>query len=319
MRFIRLLVSTTASAAILLGSAALGDDGTDPDEPADESPEPKPHAVRSPDESDAVIAHLYGALVYAQVSVDFDQAPARKAISELRTALGVPLIGRYRDDRLGYGLDPASPITLHMTNVPALDVLKEILAQCEQDAGECTWQIRKGFIEVSTKTRLSVPAAREMRTYYIADVIMDIPYRGGKDRKRREQIALNVIQEVVENIEPDAWDYGQVDYYDPEDLAVRYATAPEHPEAGGKPDAAAARPEPPLRRHVSPRKIAIIRYWRDLLIIHAPDYIHREIGGYPDPIPPPGIQPPPPPPEAPAPPEVAPPPRSETAPPAPDA
>jgi hypothetical protein len=306
MMLIRMLVSTVASAAILLGSAALGQDSPGPDGPADESPQPKPHAVRSPEDGDAVIARLYGALLYTQVSVGFDQTPARKAINELRAALGVPLIGRYRDDQLGYGLDPASPITLHMTKVPALDVLKEILAQCEQDAGECTWQIRKGFIEASTKTRLSVPAAREMRTYYIADVIMDIPRRVGEERKRREQIALDVIQEVVENVEPDAWDYGQVDYYDPEDLAVRYATAPESREtgggdgeAGGEPDAAAARPEPPLRRYVSPRKIAIIRYWRDLLIIHAPDYIHREIGGYPDPIPPPGVRVPPPSPELP--------------------
>ena len=33
-----------------------------------------------------------------------------------------------------------------------------------------------------------------------------------------------------------------------------------------------------------PRKIAIIRYWRDVMIIHAPDYIHRQVGGYRDPV-----------------------------------
>ena len=34
------------------------------------------------------------------------------------------------------------------------------------------------------------------------------------------------------------------------------------------------------RRYVPPRRIAIIRYWRDVPIIDAPDYIHRQVGGY---------------------------------------
>jgi hypothetical protein len=295
-------------ALILLGSPAPGA-GMQEGGEAVESPssEPKWRAVRAPDgDRDAVTARLYGALLYTKISVDFSEAPAREAIGALRAAVGVPLIGRFRDDRPGYGVDPATPITLHVSEAPALDVLEEIGAQCARDAGECTWQIRKGFIEFGTKRRLSVPAASEARTYYIADVIMDIPRSGGEEdqpgvaeRRRREEVALDLIGEIVENIEPDAWDYGQVDYYDPEDLAVRYEIGSgerkddEGAEAGAAPGAAPAeaRDAAVPRRYVSPRKIAIIRYWRDVLIIHAPDYIHRQIGGYPEPIPPPGAEP----------------------------
>ena len=298
-------------ALILLGAPARGEGMQDGGEAVESPSEPKWHAVRAPDgDRDAVTARLYGALLYTKVSVDFSEAPAREALGTLRAALGVPLIGRFRDDRLGYGIDPATPITLHVSKAPALDVLEEISAQCARDAGECTWQIRKGFIEFGTKRRLSVPAAREARTYYIADVIMDIPRLGGEEdqprateRRRREEVALDLIGEIVENIEPDAWDYGQVDYYEPEDLAVRYEIDPERPKgdeggetragSGADPGAGSAGARDPLppRRYVAPRKPAIIRYWRDVLIIHAPDYIHRQIGGYPEPIPPAGAEP----------------------------
>lgn len=287
--------------------AALQETGQ-PDEPFSE---PQWHAVRAPDTNrDAVAARLYGSLLYTKVSVDFSEMPAREAIGVLRATLRVALLGRFHDDRPGHGIDPATPISLHVNEATALDVLEEIGSQCAHDAGECTWQIRKGFIEFGTKERLSVPAACETRTYYIADVIMDVPRFSSEEnrsdipeRRRREELALDLIGDIVENIEPGAWDYGQIDYYDSEDLAVRYET-----EAGGRKDkdggdtaadpgagpgtgSAGARDRLPPRRYVSPRKPALIRYWRDVLIIHAPDYIHRQIGGYPDPIPPPGVEP----------------------------
>lgn len=301
-------------ALILLGAPARGEGMQGGGEAVESPSEPKWHAVRAPDaDRDAVTARLYGALLYTKVSVDFNEMPAREAIGVLHAALGVPLTGRFDDDRPGHGIDPTTPITLHVSEAPALDVLEEISAQCAHDVGECTWQIRKGFIEFGTKRRLSVPAAREARTYYIADVIIDIPRPGGEEdqprvaeRRRREEVALDLIGEIVENIEPDTWDYGQIDYYEPEDLAMRYEIGSgerkdeKGGEAGPAPGAAPGPPgaEPteardaaPPRRYVSPRKIAIIRYWRDVLIIHAPDYIHRQIGGYPEPIPPPGAEP----------------------------
>jgi len=240
---------------------------------------------------DPMRQRLAAALLSRNVDLNLNATPARQAIASFSEIIGAPIVGRYSDDKLGYGIDPTRPITAQLAQAPAVDALKEILGQCEAPAGPCTWQIRRGFIEVGTKTRLSVPAARELRTYYIGDLILDIPrFIAAGDiqlRKRREELALGVVEEIVENIEPGAWDYGQIDYYPPETIEAelrptrhdgRKTSSPDG-EPSGEPGTP-ARARTPQPRYVKPMKTAIIRYWRDLLIIQAPGYIHRQIGGW---------------------------------------
>ncbi|MHC4079933.1 MAG: hypothetical protein ACYS15_08335 [Planctomycetota bacterium] len=238
-------------------------------------------------EDEAMRRTLYLALVETDVSVEFDRTPARAAFDQLREALRFPLIGRYRDDTLGFGLDPDLLITFEAKDLPALEVLEEMLSQCTVQGPECTWQIRKGFVEFGTKERLSVPAARETRTHYIADLILPIPgspYSLGL----RELNACMLMQDICESIEPGAWDFGQTpEPIDVEILVNALGQAP--PSSVTQPAATRSPPdtdprrrfEPPPRRHVPPTRIANIRYWRDVIIVHAPDYIHRQIDGYP--------------------------------------
>jgi hypothetical protein len=238
-------------------------------------------------EDEAMRRTLSLALTETNVTVRFDRTPARIAFDELKAAMSFPLIGRYRDDTLGFGLDPDLLITLDAADRPALEVLEEMLSQCTVQGAECTWQIRKGFVEFGTKERLSVPAARETRTHYIADVIIRIP--GSPYSKGcRELNALYLVQDVCENIEPGAWDYGQTPEPIDEEILVNAlgqgppSTATQPAATTSPPDTESRRrAEPPPRRHVPPTRIAIIRYWRDVVIVHAPDYIHRQIDGYP--------------------------------------
>ncbi|MHC4142419.1 MAG: hypothetical protein ACYSUF_11260 [Planctomycetota bacterium] len=238
-------------------------------------------------EDQAMRRTLSLALMETNVSVELDGTPARAAFDQLTEALSFPLIGRYRDDTLGFGLDPDLLITLEAADRPALEVLEEMLSQCSVQGAECTWQIRKGFVEFGTKERLSVPAARETRTHYIADLIIPIPgspYSLGL----RELNACALMQEICESIEPGAWDYGQTpEPIDEEILVNALGQAPPSsatraaPTTGPEDPQRRARSEPPRRRHVPLTRIANIRYWRDVIIVHAPDYIHRQIDGYP--------------------------------------
>jgi len=237
-------------------------------------------------EDQAMRRTLYLALMETNVSVEFDGTPARAAFDQLTEALSFPLIGRYRDDALGFGLDPEVLITLEVTDQPTLEVLEEMLSQCTVQGPECTWQIRKGFLEFGTKERLSVPAARETRSHYIADLIIDIP-NSPYSKGRRELNALYLVQDICETIEPGAWDYGQTPEPVDEEMLLdalgRGKTGPApQPAPTTAPGSAepARQPEPPPRRYVPPTRIAIIRYWRDVVIVHAPDYIHRQIDGY---------------------------------------
>lgn len=129
-------------------------------------------AARARDSSKA--NHL-GTLLYTDISVDFNETPVREAFNYIKSVLGVDIVVRYNDDRTGIGIDPETDITLTTKNKPAITVIELILEQCG-DFDPCTWQLRKGYIEIGTKERLSVPSAQELRMYPIRDLLFEIPY-----------------------------------------------------------------------------------------------------------------------------------------------
>ena len=104
-------------------------------------------------------AAMLGALLYTDITVQFQDTPGREAINYLQTALGINLVGRYNDDRTGIGLDPEAPVTLNAVNQPAITVLEMVLDQASGDE-PATWQLRDGYVEVGTKERLNGAGAR---------------------------------------------------------------------------------------------------------------------------------------------------------------
>jgi hypothetical protein len=230
----------------------------------------------------------------------------------LRAAIGIPIVGRFSDDSVGFGIDPETIVTIAVANEPAIDVLEDVLAQCSE-AIECTWQIRRGYVEVGTKARLSIPAARETRIYEIRDLMIEAPnFDSGESFRVRElreaigaspepgrsstgrsqplALAVKIVEEIVETIEPEHWDFGQP--IEPtEDERVDRDNAIAQPEPaeseGDSPDAEptsqpSSQPEQIPRAQAGVIVWASIRLWRDQLIVVAPDFIHRQIGGYPE-------------------------------------
>jgi len=120
-------------------------------------------------------ANMLATLLYTDMTVQFEETPARDALDFMKTTLGINILPRYIDDRGAFsGIDPETPITLNVENQAALTVLELILAQAE-DLEPMTWQLRDGYVEVGTKDRLSAPAAREIRYYPIRDLIFEPP------------------------------------------------------------------------------------------------------------------------------------------------
>ena len=120
-------------------------------------------------------AHMLSVLLYTDITVTFQETPAREAFNYLQTVLGVNIIGRFSDDRAGFGIDPDTPITLDVVDKPALTVLELVLDQC-QDLDPTTWQLRAGFVEVGTKERLGQAGARVIKYYPIRDLLFEPPY-----------------------------------------------------------------------------------------------------------------------------------------------
>lgn len=256
-------------------------------------------------------ARLIHKLLEGTATINLENVSARQAFTSLRTAADVPIVARFSDDAVGFGIDPETVISINALNEPTIDVLENILAQCSKSI-ECTWQIRRGFVEVGTKARLSVPAARETRIYEIRDLMIEAPdFDSGQSRTVREfrqaisnagedplrptsgrmqplALAVNVVQEIVETIEPDHWDFGQPmapvddDRIDPDNLPAQTEPSNNEPkEESSSP--AAAQPSGQLPRVQADVKMwASIRIWRDQLIVVAPDFIHRQVGGYPE-------------------------------------
>ena len=125
--------------------------------------------------NDTSKASMLGALIYTDLSVDFDETAAKDVFSYLRKALGINLVVRYDTDKGGLGIDPDTPITMKVQNQPALTIIEMILEQCG-DLDPCTWQLRNGFVEIGTKERLSLPSAQELRMYPVRDLMFEVPY-----------------------------------------------------------------------------------------------------------------------------------------------
>jgi uncharacterized membrane protein YgcG len=132
-------------------------------------------AARAQQEN-AAKAVMLGRLLYTDISVEFEDTPARSVVEYMRTVLGINIVGRFNDDRTGTGLDPDTPINIRVQNRPALNILELFLEQAGADVGEdTTWQLRNGFVEVGTKERLGSRSARETRYYPIRDLLFEVP------------------------------------------------------------------------------------------------------------------------------------------------
>lgn len=214
----------------------------------------------------------------ATVTLEVADRPLRQVLEAWSIAANVPVLGRFHDDPVGHGLDPDQRITLHLQEQSAIAALEAIIGEATGFSGRATWQIRHGFIEVGTKARLSVPAAREIRIYPIADIRMmnrlnsprEVNAQGRVIRPVPEAETLDVLAEVVEKVEPGTWDFGQP-------LISEEGEPHVVPEMPGD-DVQAPRAPDPVYQPL--QMIASIRAFRDLLIVNAPDYYHRQIGGY---------------------------------------
>lgn len=212
-------------------------------------------------------------LLYTKLSVNFDQTTSRDAFEYLKTALGIKIIVRYSDDETGLGIDPQTPITFEAEKMQALELLNAVLEQCGVSEA-CTWQLRNSFLEVGTKDRLSTSVTRELRTYPIRELLfetslfIDAPsldleqlYQqqrrynsyprsgltgsigfGGSSAKSNTRSMQQRAQEIVQ-------------------LIIDNIETTGWEQNGGD--------------------WASIRYHDGSLIVNAPDFIHRQINGYP--------------------------------------
>lgn len=232
---------------------------------------------------------LLQTLLYKKLTVSFERVPAREVFDYMRAALGINLIARYSDDPVAHGIDPQTPITLIGEGMLAVELLDLVLEQCSA-VEPSTWQLRGSFVEVGTKERLSTPESQQIRVYAIDDLTYQPP--------RFENTMPMTLEESLSR------PYGG------------YAPGPSYrlrPYGGGYGGyggrggyggsiGPAVRPTDTIRDKTQAAESIIaliveviepeawtrnggawasIRYLDGALIVRAPDFIHRQINGYP--------------------------------------
>jgi hypothetical protein len=204
------------------------------------------------------------------ITLEAEDLPLEDILNFISSVTETDLEPIWIDDSLSsLGMDPGTLITIRVDNVPALTVLERVLERAERIEGigsEYTWQLSDiGTIECGPKTALNEHQRIEL--YDIADLILVIPdfdnapdfnlqsslssggggggggspFSGGGGQDVEIESQAERAQKIIDLIESTV---------EPDQWA----------NAGG--DGAS------------------LTVYRTSLIINAPDYIHRQIGGY---------------------------------------
>jgi len=124
-------------------------------------------------ERNHVNATVLGQLVYTDFAIEIENEPARTVMDDFEDRTGIMLRVLWQEDDED-GLDPTEQITLELPVQPALRILERIVAQLDPE-GNAAWQLRDGALEVGLKSQLASRGRHRLETYYIQDLIFDIP------------------------------------------------------------------------------------------------------------------------------------------------
>lgn len=163
------------------------------------------------------------------------------------------------------GLDKDKRITLNIKNQPALLALEKILTKAQDDFQQNTWQMSDyGAMEIGPKDALN--KTRRVEIYDINDLLHVIPrYADAPELdltsvlQQGEGGGQSPFQENQENTDPPRTRAERTQ--DVIDLLITLVEPDQWVDNGGE--------------------AASIRAWNGQLIVRAPDYMHRQINGYP--------------------------------------
>ena len=210
------------------------------------------------------------ALLSKPITIELVESRLEDVIQFLTDYSGATFEPVWNDESGVAGLDKDQPITVSVKNVSVLDFLERVLLKARTDNSPATWQFATSGGTVEIGPRAALNKKGYLKLYDIQDMLFEIPNfndapeldldqvlnqggqgggggggsvfgdtdSGGADSRSAEEIARDIIDIIVANIEPEQWQ-----------------------DNGGDG--------------------ATIRFFNGNLLVRAPDYIHRQLGGYP--------------------------------------
>jgi hypothetical protein len=202
--------------------------------------------------------------------VNFQDHRLEDVMSFIREITGAEIEPLWADERNADGLDPDTLITLQVKRVSALKLLEMVLEKAENDttiySGGNSWQMTDwGTVEVGPKNLL----ARHMRleVYPINDLLWEIP--------NYDEAPEIDLQSVLQS--SGGGGGGQSPFQQNQQQDVDRRSIAERADEIVDIIEALVEPE----QWLSGGGTASIRYFQGNLLVRAPDFVHRQLGGYP--------------------------------------
>jgi len=202
-----------------------------------------------------------------RISLDVTDQPVQDIMDFLINVTGAEIEPIYLDDERIDGIDPETTITIRAKNIPALTVLERVLARteaAESPASGYTWQFTDtGSIEVGPKSELNRQQIIEL--YDISDLMFVVP-----TFDNAPQFDLSSALQSSQGGGGSSPFQGADEEDDPIDTEERFQRLVDLIQANIEPDEWTA----------LGGNGASLTTFGTSMVITAPDYIHRQIGGY---------------------------------------
>jgi hypothetical protein len=241
-------------------------------------------------------ASMIRTLLTTGITVNFEARPAKEAFDYVRQVLGMDIVYRWSTDPGAVsGLDPEAPITISANGAPALVVLERMLEQATTEPA--TWQLRSGYVEIGPKTRLNARNGQDTRIYPIRDLLFEPPMFDNAPEFNLQQA---ISQGGQQGGGGGGGQGGGGGGFGGGGGGGGFGGGGSGGGGGGGGNIFGTPGEAPPRRPAEERaqelielittsiepdawlddSIATIKYYDGMLIVRAPDYIQRQLGGY---------------------------------------
>ena len=196
--------------------------------------------VNSPD------AENLGVLLYVDLSVNHDNESSGEVLQSLEENLEI-LMKVYWETEERTGCDKTKTITLTLKDQPAVIVLERIADQLGDENNKATWQLRDGVVEVGLKSQMSKKSFQRLVTYPITDLLFVVGdfsmMDSGLSRNPPTQSPATKQRRIDNLIKK-----------------ITTLIEPKTWEQNGGP--------------------CTITNYKETLLVRAPDFVHRQLGGY---------------------------------------
>lgn len=211
-------------------------------------------------------------------SVDFDAIPGRLALEIWASQTNVPLVINWKALE-AQGIDPQTPISLQLYRVPGEVVLNLIIQQLHPDPignDELLLDVQQWYVRVMT--REDALRRSTTRMYFIGDLLMEIPSFDGAPGFDLNQALSNTSTGGSTEGSRGGGNAGGGQGIFTRDDEPRETRLTKREKAERIVDMIRDTIEPDIWRE-NGGEFGSIRYYRGMLVVKAPAFVHEQIGG----------------------------------------